>query len=492
MSLKHAGKTYGVVKFVTLEVIEDSLYIRDQIGEYKDRGDLLEQFCYLDFFLQTYDGPSSMNEEGCRGRPKSVKVPYRGDSIHKNRSRILRAEHAEVIPNFPGKWFANRDVPQDQPLFCASMLALLKPWRSLSDLKHDSESFVEAFDHFLTNASSCIRDTVENIQYFHECSESARQRREAVEDIYAEGDSAKFNTQIESEDDEERTTQQDSIEAVIDESQVQYALQHPFSTREALYAQTAMNVAFDKGIFADELSPTTFHKPVPPSSISDLAQCTTLYQTMSSIDTKKDENADAMRSLVDEGSVSAFADTSVCNAPQEEPTVTEIETQLGRDELNEEENGRLHLNDEQQLALNIIRAQLHKRIYGKPFSQLLMVVSGEGGTGKSALLEEITRAYAEAGCISHLAKTAMSGVAATIIGGSTLHSWAGLPTRTPHNENWASSGSREIKARRRRNIIGTWLLGVDEVSMMTAEQLAMLSEARQFVIYNTVRLLLND
>ncbi|KAG2738912.1 hypothetical protein P692DRAFT_20648596, partial [Suillus brevipes Sb2] len=79
---------------------------------------------------------------------------------------------------------------------------------------------------------------------------------------------------------------------------------------------------------------------------------------------------------------------------------------------------------EQQLALNIIRAQLHKRIYGKPFSQLLMVVSGEGGTGKSALLEEITRAYAEAGCISHLAKTAMSGVAATIIGGSTLHSWA--------------------------------------------------------------------
>jgi hypothetical protein len=46
-----------------------------------------------------------------------------------------------------------------------------------------------------------------------------------------------------------------------------------------------------------------------------------------------------------------------------------------------------------------------------------------------------------------------------------------------------SSSSREVKARRQSNMVGTWLLGVDEASMMTAEQLAMLSEVDQFTIH---------
>ncbi|KAG2737209.1 hypothetical protein P692DRAFT_201653472, partial [Suillus brevipes Sb2] len=78
------------------------------------------------------------------------------------------------IPNFPGKWFASRDIVEDLPLHCASMLALLKPWRCLSDLKDHAETFIEAFDRFRRSASSRVLDTIENIQYFHECSESAR------------------------------------------------------------------------------------------------------------------------------------------------------------------------------------------------------------------------------------------------------------------------------------------------------------------------------
>jgi hypothetical protein len=283
---------------------------------------------------------------------------------------------------------------------------------------------------------------------------------------------------IEDEDDEERMAQPNSIEAAINESQVLYALQHPFSTHKVLYAQTVMNVAFDKGIFTDELSPTTFHKPLPPSSVTDLAQCTNLHHTMSSIEIKEGERTEAMNSHIDEGSVTSCINTLACNTSSEEPMVTQIETQPTHDEMNEEDDGNLHMNDEQLLVLNIIRVQLHKHINGKPFSQLLMIVCGKGGTGKSALLEEITKAYAKAGCLSHLAKMAMSGVAASIISRSTLHSLAGLPSQTPHSENWTSSGSQETKAQRTQNIIGTWLLRVDEVSMMTAEQLAMLSEAR--------------
>jgi hypothetical protein len=461
--------------------MENSLYIHDQIGEYRDRGEMLEEFSYLDFFLQTYDRTFSTGDEGCRGRPKSVKIPYHEDSIRKNRCRCLRSEQAEVIPNFPGKWFASCNIVQDLPLHCASMLALLKPWRCLSDLKDHAETFIEAFDRFRRSASSRVLDTIENIQYFHECSESARKRREAAEDMVFDEDHAKFDVPIEDEDDAEDCTPQNSAEAAITEAQVQYALQHPFSTREALYAQTAMNVAFDKGFFEDELSPTSFRKPLPLSTTADIAECARLHHAMSSIDTEDSDLSERNGSIMDKGSVSAYQEPSA-ELTYQEPEVTRIECQDNESGADEDLTETLHMNTEQKRALDIIRAQLHRRIHNQPFSQLLMVICGEGGTGKSALIDEITRTYASAGCSSRLAKTAMSGVAASIIGGSTLHSWAGLPSRTPHSDNWMSSSSREVKARRRSNMIGTWLLGVDEASMMTAEQLAMLSEVDRITV----------
>lgn len=460
---------------MTLQVLEDSLYIHDQIGEYQDRGEMLEQFGYLDFFLQTYDKAMPTHEEGCRGRPQSIKIPYREHSVHQNRCRILRGEQVEVIPNFPGKWFANRDNPQDRPLYCASMLALLKPWRCLADLKSSSETFVDAFEHFVMKSSSRVHDIVENIQYFHDCSESARRRREAAEDLYMEGDSQRFESNLEDDVDEENLVPQSSVEAVVDESQVQYALQHPFSTREALYAQTAMNVAFDKGIFTEDIPPSTFHKPLPQTTAEEIAQCAHLRRTMSLMDTQDSATIpEAQTTDMSRGSVTAFND-----AQHESPTVLSIESQVSKDGWEAESDDALRMNDEQKLALDIIQAQLHRHLHDEPVTPLLMVICGEGGTGKSALLEEVTQMYARAGCSSHLAKTAMSGVAASIIGGSTLHSWAGLPSRTPHSENWVHSPSREIRARRERNMLNTWLLGVDEVSMMTAEQLAMLSEVRE-------------
>ncbi|KAG2057020.1 hypothetical protein BDR06DRAFT_849218, partial [Suillus hirtellus] len=59
--------------------------------------------------------------------------------------------------------------------------------------------------------------------------------------------------------------------------------------------------------------------------------------------------------------------------------------------------------------------------------QLLMLITGEGGTGKSKLLDAITQLFAAHSCESKLASTAMSGIAACLVNGTTLHSWAGLP-----------------------------------------------------------------
>ena len=74
---------------------------------------------------------------------------------------------------------------------------------------------------------------------------------------------------------------------------------------------------------------------------------------------------------------------------------------------------------------------LQDHLLGKNPPQRLLIIHGQGGTGKSALLNAISSTFEELGVSHLLAKMATSGVAASIIKGQTLHSWAALPIFTP-------------------------------------------------------------
>jgi predicted GTPase len=61
-----------------------------------------------------------------------------------------------------------------------------------------------------------------------------------------------------------------------------------------------------------------------------------------------------------------------------------------------------------------------------------MLVIGEGGTGKSLLINAIMETFAHYEREATLAKCAPSGIAATQAGGSTIHFWAGLGIDRKH------------------------------------------------------------
>lgn len=106
--------------------------------------------------------------------------------------------------------------------------------------------------------------------------------------------------------------------------------------------------------------------------------------------------------------------------------------------------------------------------------QLRMFLTGEGGTGKSRVIDAV-----EAFCKSwhrpnSLAKTAMTGKAAVGIAGRTLHSWLGM-------HNLESDVTYEAGSAAYRGIPGytpelTTLI-IDEVSMMSKQQLVRLDVA---------------
>ena len=78
-----------------------------------------------------------------------------------------------------GGWFPRNDRPREREFYCASILALLKPWTDLSELKTDTESFAQVFEGFLSAAPKELQDIIENIQYYHECYDRAKKRQEA-------------------------------------------------------------------------------------------------------------------------------------------------------------------------------------------------------------------------------------------------------------------------------------------------------------------------
>ncbi|KAG1725055.1 uncharacterized protein EDB91DRAFT_1033454, partial [Suillus paluster] len=80
------------------------------------------------------------------------------------------------------------------------------------------------------------------------------------------------------------------------------------------------------------------------------------------------------------------------------------------------------LNEEQSIAFTIVAEHVHQLLLGNNPPQLLMVVHGQAGTGKTRLLEAITDMFETVGSSERFAKTALSGVAACQIGGKTLHS----------------------------------------------------------------------
>ena len=88
-----------------------------------------------------------------------------------------------------------------------------------------------------------------------------------------------------------------------------------------------------------------------------------------------------------------------------------------------------NLNDDQYRAYDIVDWHLKETIAGKKPPQLLMVIPGEGGVGKSKLIQTITQCFWRQNVGEWLVKGAYTGIAASLIGGKTLHVLAGIPVK---------------------------------------------------------------
>ncbi|KAM4063484.1 PIF1-like helicase [Hirsutella rhossiliensis] len=148
---------------------------------------------------------------------------------------------------------------------------------------------------------------------------------------------------------------------------------------------------------------------------------------------------------------------------------------------------RLTLNKKQAIAFSIICRHLDsmRERDGGDVSQLCQFVGGEGGTGKSRVIEALVGLFAAKGISSRLLVTATSGTAAARVNGITIHSACGFTKDQGPGENTARNvdgvrlpkqAERFVNGQSRMDWQDKDVLVIDEVSMLGARTLHAVNE----------------
>lgn len=373
---------------VILTATDGEIELKDQLRDYKFRGEELVHMNFLNFMLDTYESSTKLNEDNepfqnttdetyqprGPGRPLSARIPYQDEAGKTKCCRIARLKGHETLPRFVGKWFSRNDDDIEKDLHRASMLMLLKPWRNLHQLKTPTETFGEAYDHFISQTDHKTLTVISNIQYFHECSDGAKADREKSTENghlhHAETDSnnhTENNMIIDNIGEMELLQDRIQLEEIT-EDDIERARLMKTHARERLHGENAVNLGYDAGFF-EETDQDITYTSMARRMEADEGENIRRWETQ-----LKNTTRDQMNEF---GTINISTQTNEINAAIQNraetagtrPEVTaQTETMTQVDEIRQGHPGRSHLsnlNEEQRRAHDIIEEKLIQHIKGK-------------------------------------------------------------------------------------------------------------------------------
>ena len=147
---------------------------------------------FLDHFIDTYEEDIQTRDSNDDddnymdrkiGRPKNQRALYLDNHPkHHSTQRVIQSNNHNILPNFIGSYFPQRDVDDVHSFYCASMLLLLKPWRDIKqDSKTSDQTWSQALDDLIDMNQVHYNRILSNIQYYHECESAARTDRDHVQ-----------------------------------------------------------------------------------------------------------------------------------------------------------------------------------------------------------------------------------------------------------------------------------------------------------------------
>lgn len=442
---------------------------RSQVRDYRLRSPELEDMNVIDYFVETFEDVISESDthprRSNRGPPKLARYFYH--ETHEGSTKYLRKRRSAYhnhMPNFIGMPFPRYNDETRSEYYCATMLLLLKPWRDPTDLKAPHRTWKAEFNDFTSSAHRKVIRIIENINQFHRGKDAADRER-ALE--YQERPTANTRPLVEAGDIDildNAGNRPDQQETSMDVTEADWEMMYAqaISSQGEAHAREAVFLAEMSGFFADK--PFT---AVPSASnaigsdVRSLQDWVGLLQLPSS-------------SVNNTDSAEGHRDSNTGSTSRVEKVPLSINGRvdaIARPEAPLEALGIDLLNADQKRAYDIISCHFKLTQQQESPRQLLMFLHGEGGTGKSRVIQTITDMYARRGCSHMLAKVAFTGIAASLIEGETIH--RSLKLGRNHKT------IKEIDGRKRKELEAKWsakhLLIIDEDSMVSKEFLALIS-----------------
>lgn len=464
-----------VDNIITLELSSSGqLIAKSQVVDYQHRGTELEDYSVLDFFVETYeteitkaDREADLSEEDTHrgpGRPRNPRVRYltshpKSKSVH----RVIRSPNHRNLPNFLGRWFPRNDDEAIYDFYCACMLVLLKPWRDLAtDLRSSTESWAAAFETFRTSATPKAKRALSGIQYFHECESAAQ--RDTTGPIHYQ---VPPDTQIL---DDESGADHIPRHQEFSEEGLARLKEESVSLREELHGRMAIELARHLSIFGNEQHDWAVnHHSIPlNASQDDLARISMWHNLLqSAIDERTNTPKATLSGTENIGTATVERSTLPGDLSLDAAATVLLQPTTSEQALPAVDPDCL--KPDQLRAYRIVTWHLTETLRRHDVPPLRMVLYGEGGTGKSRVIQTITEAFAARGVSHMLMKAAYTGVAASLVDGKTTHVIGSLSLGSKDNVSDAAKKKLQDFWRNIRYLI------IDEYSMLSKSFLAALS-----------------
>jgi len=342
------------------------------------------------------------------------------------------------------------------------MLALLKPWHDLgTDLKLPGQTWERAFGDFLEGTSWREKWVISGLQYFHECaSAAATNSRDST-----------FAQQLSQE--AEDGNLEDGEFSPVNEGLSEEGLAELKATAipycEELHSALVIEVARRANFFDNDVSlwPSTAAQ-LPRHATDDDLRMVSSWANQLQADVEQ-KNTRCPPPPPPNPPTQTPAIEPLSNHVMPAVTVSLLSQALTSSEVALDGIDVSHLWPDQACTYGIIKWHLDQMLNGVDPPPLRMILYGEGGTGKSRVIQTMTEAFEARGSKHILVKAAYTGVAASLVGGKTTHVIAGLSLH--------SKGS--VKDVAKKKLQELWrevrYLIIDEFSMLSQSFLATLS-----------------
>jgi hypothetical protein len=493
-----------------------------QVLDYRLRGHALDLFSLWDFLAQVEKVPSSRkavrefgdNEFDERSEDCLVSTAEDFHQLIHDQSRLrpcisfhedhpqsrthisrIRLFQDRMVPVPIGCAIPRRDRKVVYARYCRLMLILFKPWRCVTDLRRDGQSWESAFEEFSSSMEVRLKNVIDNIQILHEC-------RDSRDDHFAERLRSLQNKSKGTISDMHETRNDSDFEYCIQDTDILehlQAIESCRSDRNACRDDTLMNCLYhaqSSGMWergcADEADIEA--NGISEDSIECVMSNDTALEDIWDEEYKKRRDVwKKATTIADHRTVSSVDDSlerrdgcTLSNAIRDGDLFRH--TSNGGDDLSEGAHIRREITLEtdtrhdvdiedmiREFTLNVEQARAFRIVAEHSTSrcseQLRMYIGGCGGTGKSRVINVLKEYFRRRNEGRRFRLASYTGVAARNISGMTLHSALSLGQRS----------KKTGRTKANRDLIAMWegvdYLFVDEVSMIGTNFMLQISEA---------------